>query len=90
MKSSTVSPGQTLTAEQINNLRKDAGLFSGDHVNITYNVDDTIHTVEHVDYGVTYTFTYNIDKTVASITDGTDVWNYSYDSKSRLISIIKV
>lgn len=90
MFSSQISVGDIATASQYNNLRKDAGLFSGDSVNITYNADNTINTVEHVDYGVTLTLSYNSDQTVSSVTDGTNTWNFGYNSISFLTSITKV
>lgn len=89
MKSTAVSIGDTATASQYNNLRIDAGLFSGDEVNITYNTDGSINTVEHVDYGVTYTLTYSATGLVSSVTDGVDAWHFTYTS-GNLTKILKV
>lgn len=89
MFSSAVSVGDIATASQYNNLRKDAGLFSGDSVNITYNSDNTIHTIEHVDYGVTLTLSYNSNQTVSSVTDGTNTWNFTYNTTAFLTSVTK-
>ena len=77
MITSAVSPGDVATATQYNNMRKDAGLFSGDEINLTYSGGQLI-TIEHVDFSVTYTLTYNSDGLVSSVTDGVDTWNYTY------------
>jgi len=89
MFTTAVSIGDTATASQYNNLRKDAGLFSGDSVSFTYNSNGTIATVVHNDFSITETITYNSDGTVDSVGDGTNTWNFSYNSLGQLSTIIK-
>lgn len=87
MITSEVSAGDTALASQYNNLRKDAGLFSGDDVDLTYS-GGRIATVTHNDFAVTYTLSYNADGLVSSITDGADTWTLTYTS-GNLTNILK-
>lgn len=89
MFSSQVSVGDIATASQYNNLRKDAGLFSGGEVNMTYNTDGTVHTIQHVDYGITLTLSYNANQTISSVTDGTNTWNFTWNTTIQLTKILK-
>lgn len=89
MFSNQVSVGDIATASQYNNLRKDAALFSGNEVNITYNTNGTIATIQHVDFGVTLTVSYNSDLTISSVTDGTNTWNLTWNTLQQLTKILK-
>lgn len=90
MFSSAVSVGDIATASQYNNLRKDAGLFSGNDIDITYNSQGRIATIVHNDYSITLTPTYNANGTISSVTDGTNTWNFTYNAKFQLTGITKV
>lgn len=92
MYSSAVSVGDIALASQYNNLRKDAGLFSGNSLSFTYDNNGRLATVVHNDFSVTLTITYvtNSDL-ISSVTDGTNTWNFTYSSTTGLLStIIKV
>lgn len=91
MFSSTVSAGDIATATQYNNVRKDAGLFSGHDVDITYDSQGRVATIVHNDYAVTLTLTWsNAYQQITSVTDGTNTWNMSYNSSRQLTGITKV
>lgn len=89
MFSSLVSIGQKFLAEHFNNIRKDAGSFSIDEMNIAYDDHNRISTIEHVDLGITLTYTYNNKNQVSQITNGTDTWDLTYNSSRQLTKILK-
>jgi len=89
MFSSLVSPGDIALASQYNNLRKDAGLFSGDSVSLTYDSRSRLSTIVQNDFSVTLTITYQTTSDlISSVSDGTNTWNFTYSSTTGLLSTI--
>lgn len=71
------------------NLRKDTGLFSGDSISFTYDTKGRIATIVHNDFSITLTITYNRKNQITSVTDGTNTWNWTRNTKDQITSIIK-
>lgn len=78
------TPGQTLNAADLNKNFSEA---NADKITVTYDTSDRVATITDTNLSVVYTYTYNDDDQPVTVSDGTTVWTFTYDSAGRLTAI---
>lgn len=77
MAGSRISIGETAVASKMNQI-----LGMNSNV-IAYDASGRISTLTDSETAEVYTFSYNEDDSIDTVTDGTDTWEFSYDSEGR-------
>ena len=75
--------GETATASKQN---QNHGLNSN---TIAYDASGRVSTVTDDNTGTVWTYTYNADDSVNTVTDGTNTWTYSYNGAGDVTGVIR-